>query len=274
MSNIQNLAGYKFNNLELNKIQKHRLELRDIARKIGIKGSILLGTEGCNMFIAANEEQNKAFLKEFFQVFPELADIKFKVSWSETAPFTRMLIKLKQEIITLGQPNVNAVDKTATEIDPVEFANNYENYLVIDTRNTYETSLGKFKGAIDLGLESFREFPEAIKKVLPPAEANKPIVIYCTGGIRCEKAGLWMEQSGYENVYQLKDGILGYFEQCGQEHYEGECFVFDKRVGVNHNLSETETKQCYACRTPWTDSAINARNGVCSCGKTVYWYQK
>lgn len=270
---IENLAGYKFQNLDIAKIRKNRLELREQARAIGLRGSILLSHEGCNMFIAGTPKQNQEFLELLFEVFPEIKDIKFKKSFSETAPFRRMLIKEKQEIITMGQPSVNAINDLAPEINAKEFANNYDNYLVIDTRNDYETELGKFKNAVDLKIKSFRDFPQAITAKLPPAEADKPIVIYCTGGIRCEKAGLWMQQAGYKNVYQLKDGILGYFEECGQQHYDGECFVFDKRVGVDHKLAETETNQCYKCRTPWSEAAIAARSGICSCGNKVHWYE-
>lgn len=269
---IENLAGYKFQALKIAKIREHRLALRAKAREIGVLGSILLSEEGCNMFIAAKPIQNQQFLSEFYKVFPELSDIKFKVSNSEEAPFSRMLIKEKKEIITLGQPCVNAVSEKAQEISPTKLASNYKDYLVIDTRNNYETKLGKFNGALDLNIESFREFPEAIMQQLPPAEADKPIVIYCTGGIRCEKAGLWMQQAGYKNVYQLKDGILGYFEECGQKEYDGECFVFDKRVGVDHELSETKTQQCYECRTPWMQSEIESRAGICTCGNKVHWY--
>lgn len=273
MASIQNIAGYKFETLDIETIRAKRLDLRAKARDIGVKGSILLGSEGCNMFLAAEEDKNQEFLEAFYEVFPNLSDIKFKVSWSESAPFTRMLIKEKKEIITLAKPKVNPIAETAPEIDPEKFAQDFDSYLVVDTRNNYETELGKFSGSVDLNIDSFRDFPEAMKRTLPPVEANKPIVIYCTGGIRCEKAGLWMSQAGYKNVYQLKDGILGYFEKCGNQHYEGECFVFDKRVGLDHNLKETSTKQCYNCRTPWTAQAINERNGVCKCGKTVHWYE-
>lgn len=273
MANIENLAGYKFQKLDLDTIRTNRIELRDFARKVGVLGSVLLSEEGCNMFIAATHEKNQIFIEELFKIFPELSDMQFKVSMSGQAPFSRMLIKEKKEIITLGQNSVNAVQQKASDITPTEFASNYGNYTVIDTRNSYETKLGKFEGALDLNLDSFREFPEAMLKTLPPAEADKPIVIYCTGGIRCEKAGLWMQQAGYNNVFQLKDGILGYFEQCGNNHYEGECFVFDKRVGVDHKLDETNTEQCYECRTPWSNAEIEKRAGICSCGNKVHWYQ-
>lgn len=269
MSNIENIAGYKFKHLEIEKIRANRIRLRDFARSNGILGSVLLSEEGCNMFIAATPEKNKIFTNELFSTFPELSDIKFKVSWSKNEPFSRMLIKEKKEIITLGKPSINAIANSAAEITPMQFSDNFSNYHVIDTRNKYETKLGKFKNAVDLNIESFRDFPEAILKTLPPAKTDKPIVIYCTGGIRCEKAGLWMQQAGYSNVYQLKDGILGYFEQCGNKNYDGECFVFDKRVGVNHLLEETNTTQCFNCRTPWTIAELKQKAGICNCGSKV-----
>lgn len=271
MKTVENLAGYKFVTLNKKTIETSLELIKTTARNLGVKGSIILAEEGCNMFIAADPKTNKNFLEFFYKTIPELKEIPFKVSWSDEQPFKRMLVKFKKEIITFGQ-NVDAINNLVPEISPEDLSKNYSEYLIIDTRNNYETKLGKFANCQDLDLSSFKEFPKKIQSALPPEEIDKPIVIYCTGGIRCEKAGLWMQEAGYKNVFQLKDGILGYFEKCGNKNYEGECFVFDKRVGVDEKLDETETKQCFECRTPWSQNELSTRQGICSCGNQVQKY--
>ena len=133
---------------------------------------------------------------------------------------------------------------------------------LLDTRNDYEVKLGTFKNALPIGIDHFREFPDAVRK-LPPEMKEQPIVMFCTGGIRCEKAGPFMEREGFENIFQLDGGILKYFEECGGAHYDGECFVFDQRVGVDPSLQETESTQCFRCQTPLTE-ADQAGRALCA----------
>ncbi len=164
----------------------------------------------------------------------------------------RMLVKLKKEIISMGVPEISPAQNPAPVITGQQlkqWLDEGREMVLLDTRNDYEIRLGSFKGAMNLALNHFRSFPQAIKQ-LDPALKNKTIVTFCTGGIRCEKAAPLLRQEGFDKTYQLKGGILQYFEDCGGEHFQGECFVFDRRVAVNEQLVETGTVQCFACLNP------------------------
>ena len=268
---ILNLAGYLFVPLEAKHLEDCRQPIREAAMEAGLKGSILLTTEGINVFIAGPEENVRHFLTVFFEMIPEASALNFRPSYSEKQPFKRMLVKLKKEIIAFDQPSVKPSDQTVPHLSPEDFKAWYEegkDMLVLDTRNTYEFELGTFKDAMTLPIESFKAFPEAVKAAVDVDE-QRPIVMFCTGGVRCEKAGEWMRQAGYNNVYQLDRGILGYFEKCGREHYEGECFVFDKRVALDPELKETMSRQCFACRRPMSEAEYELCAGQCPCGATV-----
>jgi RluA family pseudouridine synthase len=163
-----------------------------------------------------------------------------------------MLVRLKKEIIAFGVEAVRPADYTSPKIAPNELKRWLDEgrpVTLLDTRNDYEVRLGTFKGAIDPHIKTFRSFPEAVRK-LPPALKEQPVVMFCTGGIRCEKAGPFMEMEGFKDIYQLDGGILKYFEECGGAHYDGDCFVFDQRVGVDPALHETGHAVCYACLAP------------------------
>jgi UPF0176 protein len=163
-----------------------------------------------------------------------------------------MLVRLKKEIIAFGVEGIDPARRTSPKLSPRELKQWLDEgrpVTLLDTRNDYEVKLGTFKNALPIGIAHFREFPQAVEK-LPPELKEQPIVMFCTGGIRCEKAGPFMEREGFKSVFQLDGGILKYFEECGGAHYDGECFVFDQRVGLDPSLQETESSQCFRCRTP------------------------
>lgn len=251
MPAIRNLAAYKFVPLANLKLLRERLLARCKAWKL--KGTILLSTEGINLFVAGAPPETENLLAELRSI-AGLEDLTPKVSESDKQPFTRMLVRIKREIIAFGVPGIDPSRQTSPKLPPHELKRWLDEgrpITLLDTRNDYEVKLGTFRNAVALPIDHFREFPEAARK-LPPELKRQPIVMFCTGGIRCEKAGPYLEREGFEQVFQLDGGILKYFEDCGGEHYDGECFVFDQRVGLNPHLSETESDQCYACLTPLT----------------------
>jgi UPF0176 protein len=266
MLSIVNISGYKFVTIASEKLPQLRIELKEKAVACGLKGTILLGTEGINSFLAGSRAQIDAFV-EYLRTFPEFADIWYKESLTTYQPFNRMLVRIKKEIIPMGRDSVVPHQKTAPHISPETLRQWYQekrDMIVLDTRNDYEIELGTFENAMDLHIAHFREFSDAVD-MLPEELKEKPVVTFCTGGIRCEKAAELMSQKGFKNVYQLNGGILNYFEQCGGDFYNGECFVFDQRVAVNTALQETDTKQCFDCRTPL--QAHEVKDGKCPhCG--------
>ncbi len=223
----------------------------DSCKAWNLKGTILLSTEGINLFVAGSAESIDRLLARL-RAIPGLEDLTPKVSLSDTQPFNRMLVRLKKEIISFGVEAVRPADYTSPKIAPHElkrWLDEGKPVTLLDTRNDYEVKLGTFKGAIDPQIRTFRGFPEAVRK-LPDEMKTQPVVMFCTGGIRCEKAGPFMELEGFQNIYQLDGGILKYFEECGGEHYEGDCFVFDQRVGVDPALHESGHAVCFACLAP------------------------
>ena len=249
MNPILSIAAYKF--LPLSGLKERRTQLLALCKSWNLKGSIVLSPEGINLFVAGEAEQVDRLLAEL-RSWPGLEDLQPKISGSEQQPFRRMLVRVKQEIIAFGVEGINPAQRTSPKLPPREL----ERWLdegrpitLLDTRNDYEVKLGTFKGSLAIGIEHFRDFPEALVK-LPPELKERPVVIFCTGGIRCEKAGPLMERSGFKNVSQLEGGILKYFEECGGAHYQGECFVFDQRTGLDPCLQQAQWVQCFNCRTP------------------------
>jgi len=251
--NIINIASYKFVALAKDNLPALRTELREKAMQCNLKGTILLSTEGINLILAGLREDIEAY-KKYLDSYDFFQGLVYKESTSDYKPFTRMLVRIKKEIISMGRSEIKPEHETAPRISPEEFKRWYEerrDMIVLDTRNDYEVALGSFDDAIDLNLETFRSFPDAIE-LLPASMKEKPIVTFCTGGVRCEKGAELMRRKGFKNVYQLDGGILNYFEKCGGDHYHGECFVFDHRVAIDTTLNETDTTQCYSCRSPLT----------------------
>ena len=235
---------------------KNHLELRDPLQKkcedLGISGSLLLASEGINGTIAGTYENIEKILI-YIKKMPGCADLEYKKSVSKLPPFPRMKVKLKKEIVTMGQPNIDHKARVGHYVDPSDWNSvlHDPDVVVIDTRNEYEVDIGTFKGAINPQTSSFREFPAWWEKNKAKFQ-NKRIAMFCTGGIRCEKSTNYLIGQGVENVSHLKGGILKYLEETSkdQSEWEGDCFVFDARVSVGHELKEGPHKLCYACRQP------------------------
>ncbi len=244
---IINISCYKF--VTLDNLEQRRLSIRRRAVELNLKGTVLLSPEGINMFVAGPANSMAEFV-DFLKSDPAFADIRPKESLNEYQPFNRMLVKIKKEIITFGIDGIEPGTRTSPKLPAAElkrWLDEGRKVHLLDTRNDYEYDIGTFDNAIKLQIDHFRQFPDAVAK-LPEELKDEPIVMFCTGGIRCEKAGPFMEQAGFRQVYQLDGGILKYFEEVGGDHYHGECFVFDQRVAVDPRLNETPTTQCYICQ--------------------------
>jgi RluA family pseudouridine synthase len=248
---ITNISCYQFAALSELKALRQRLLVQ--CKASDLKGTILLSTEGINMFVAGIREHVDALVAELHAV-PGLEGLKPKYSESAEQPFRRMLVRIKKEIIAFGVEGIEPAKYTSPRLEPKvlkQWLDEGRPVILYDTRNDYEVKLGTFKGAVIAGIDSFRDFPAAVAK-LPPEMKHAQVVSFCTGGIRCEKAAPFLERAGFEHVWQLDGGILKYFEECGNSHYDGELFVFDQRVGVDPGLHETAWSLCFACRTPLT----------------------
>ena len=246
---VLNIAGYKFE--PLNDIEVLVPEFQSICDDLDLKGSVYLSPNGINFSLAGSEEAVQQYLY-FMEQDKRFLDIPLKKTYSETQPFRRMKVRQKKEIISLGREDINPRELTGDYVTPQELYAMYENnedVIVLDTRNEYETRVGLFENAVDLQLDTFRDFPNAIKQ-LPEEYKDKQIVMYCTGGIRCEKASAVMLKSGFSDVKQLEGGVLDYFKETGGKYWNGDCFVFDERVALDTDLNETEYIYCYICREP------------------------
>lgn len=257
--NIVNIAGYRF--IDLDDRDKLRQPFRYVCEKLNLKGTILLSKNGINFFLAGKQDSIDSYI-EFLESDDRFIGIPLKISYTDYQPFRRMLVRLKKEIIALGMDEIRPLDYTGENIKPLEFKKILDNdgeVIIVDTRNEYETRVGVFENAIDLNLSTFKDFPKAIQN-LPEEYKKKQIVMYCTGGIRCEKASVVMMNAGFENVKQLEGGILGYFEETDGSYWKGDCFVFDQRVAVDTDLNETEYSMCFACREPLTREQRRSSN--------------
>ncbi len=246
-------AMYQF--VQLNRYQSLQKPLLEIMQQYQIKGTLLLAKEGINGTVSATREAIDA-LYDWLKQHPEFKNIQSKESYSSQVPFLRSKVKLKKEIVTMGVDNIDPNHIVGTYVKPKEWNAliSSPDVTVVDTRNDYEIQIGTFKDAINPNTKTFREFPEYVKTELNP-EKNKKVAMFCTGGIRCEKSTAYLKQLGFEEVYHLEGGILKYIEEVPPEEslWEGECFVFDERVAVNHHLQTGQYDQCHACRRPITD---------------------
>lgn len=224
--------------------------LRALCEAQGVRGTLLLAREGVNGTISGLRAGIDAVLA-WLRTDARLAALEHKESFSDRHPFLRLKIKLKQEIVTLGVPFVDPTEVVGTYVAPQDWNAliSDPDVIVIDTRNDYEVAIGSFEGAIDPHTQSFRQFPQYVAEHLDPAKHRK-VAMFCTGGIRCEKASSYMKQQGFAEVYHLKGGILKYLEEIPPEQslWQGECFVFDERVGVTHGLQEGVAELCHGCR--------------------------
>ena len=244
-----NIAGYKFE--QLDSLDMLIPEFQDKCDELELKGSVYLSPRGINFSISGTEANIEKYI-EFMESDSRFLNIPLKRTYSETQPFRRMKVRLKKEIISLGRDDIDPRELTGEYVSPQELLSMYENnedVVVLDTRNEYETRVGLFENAVDLQLDTFRDFPKAIEQ-LPEEYKDKKIVMYCTGGIRCEKASAVMLKAGFTDVKQLEGGVLDYFKETGGKYWNGDCFVFDERVALDTDLNETEYIYCYICREP------------------------
>jgi UPF0176 protein len=259
-------AFYKF--VSLDDYQNRRQPLLNLCQQHQIKGTILLAAEGINGTIAGTRSSIDTILN-YLKADPCFADLEHKESTATKQPFDRLKVRLKQEIVTFGIPTVNPTNLVGTYVTPQNWNELIANpdVLVIDTRNQYEVEIGTFKGSIDPHTDSFTEFPAYVATHLDPNQ-HKQIAMFCTGGIRCEKATSYLLSHGFENVYHLQGGILKYLEQipATDSQWEGECFVFDDRVAVTHGLAAGTHQLCWGCGNPLSESDITAPDyepGIC-----------
>jgi UPF0176 protein len=266
MTDIVVAALYKFVTLE--DFHELREPLLDACIASGARGTILLAHEGINGTIAGTREAIDQVLA-YLRSDPRLADLEHKESFDDHLPFYRMKVKLKREIVTMGIEGIDPNSRVGTYVAPGDWNDlvNDPEVLLIDTRNDYEYGIGTFRGAIDPHTQSFRDFPAYVRSHLDP-EKHKKVAMFCTGGIRCEKASAFMLEEGFAEVYHLQGGILKYLEEVPPQDstWEGECFVFDNRVAVDHKLQKGQYDQCYGCRHPITEQdklSDKYQKGIC-----------
>lgn len=232
-----------------------RKPLYDFLVENGIRGTLLLASEGINGTVAGSPEAIDR-LHTYLRQNERLKDLRTKESYNDTMPFHRSRVKLKREIVTMGVEGIDPNRVVGTYVRPQEWNEliSDPDVTLVDTRNSYEVAIGTFKDALDPETRTFREFPEYVKQNLDPKK-HKKVAMFCTGGIRCEKSTAYLKEQGFEEVYHLQGGILRYLEEVAQDDslWDGECFVFDNRVSVNHQLEKGSYDQCHACRLPITD---------------------
>lgn len=241
---VVNIAAYRF--VFLDALPALQAGLSAAAQEQGLKGTVLLAAEGINLFLAGPTAGIAAFIA-VLDADPRLAGLTLKRSLSETQPFRKLLVKIKPEIVTMRQPQVNPALAPAPRVQPRQLKTWLDQghddkgrpLLLLDTRNSFEVEQGSFVGAVHPGLDKFSDYPAQLAALAAAHERfeGKTVVTFCTGGIRCEKAAPYMVQAGFENVVQLDGGILQYFEDCGSAHYQGQCFVFDERRALDAGLA-------------------------------------
>ena len=251
-------ALYKF--FEIDNPLELQISLKKILKNHSIFGTILVGSEGINGTIAAKDKKNLSKALTYLKKLKGFKDLDIKFSDSQKNPFIRLKVKLKEEIVTIGDKSIDPSKSAGEYVNPEDWNSllEEENILLIDTRNDYEYSIGTFKNSINPKTQKFRDFPKWLKNqdFTTEDKNNKKVAMFCTGGIRCEKASSLMKNEGFKRVYHLKGGILKYFESVSKEKslWNGECFVFDDRVSVKHDLSVGDYDMCHGCRMPITET--------------------
>lgn len=264
MSRYLNAAFYKFCTVE--NPEAHRAPLREMGVELGIRGTIILAKEGVNSAFAGPEDGVRKLVR-YLEENVGLGELDVKESFSDTLPFRRFLVKLKSEIIPLGIDDLDPASNAAAYVSArelKEWLDKNDDLILLDTRNDYEVKLGTFRGAIDPKLKTFRTFTDWIRENFADKKQAK-IVTFCTGGIRCEKATAFMRREGFEHVYQLNGGILRYLEEtkdAAENHYDGDCFVFDHRVAVNRSLEKSSHALCYACWEPLSEDDLKSADYI------------
>ncbi len=246
-------ALYKF--YTLNNFHQYQEPLLAVLETNAIKGTLLLAHEGINGTIAGDEASIDKVI-DYINSALYAGDISYKKSYHSECPFLRTKVKLKKEIVTMGVEDIEPEQHAGQYVEPEDWNTliSQPDVMLVDTRNDYEVEIGSFEGAINPETQSFREFPDYVQQNIVPQQPKK-IAMFCTGGIRCEKSTAYMKQQGFDEVYHLKGGILNYLKQVSEENslWRGECFVFDERVAVDHNLKKGQYDQCFACRYPITE---------------------
>jgi len=254
---IANITGYKFTPIEDELHLKETILRRSI--NLNLKGTVLISSKGLNFSVSGTKNNIDKFIV-FIHSDSRFADVDVKITYNEYQPFRKMLVRIKKEIISMGVEEINPYQFTGQKISPKELndkLDNNEEIVLLDTRNEYEVRLGTFKNALDLNLDSFRDFPEEIEKLREDLNGRE-IVMFCTGGIRCEKASALMLKNGFQNIKQIEGGIINYFKETGGKHWNGDCFVFDDRVALNKDLVETDYVLCFRCREPLNKEEIGS----------------
>jgi len=246
-----------------------RSELETRAETLAIRGTVLLAEEGINGTLSGSREKLEA-LVAWLREAPPFTDltVRYSLAQPENPVFHRLKIRIKPEIVNMGVADVDAGRRTGTHVDPERWHELLEDpdVVVIDTRNDYEVAIGTFPGAVNPETRSFREFPEFVRRHLDPDQQSR-VAMFCTGGVRCEKASAYLLEQGFAEVSQLDGGILNYLEQVDEEdnHWQGECFVFDQRVSVDERLQQGSFTQCFACRralTPEDMASVHYQRGI------------
>ncbi|MGN6671597.1 MAG: oxygen-dependent tRNA uridine(34) hydroxylase TrhO [Candidatus Nucleicultricaceae bacterium] len=265
MRKITVAALYKF--ADFPNFKEHQESIKAVCKENKILGTLLLAHEGINGTIAGPDSGVDALIAHLHSI-PQFKDLEYKKSYVDDYPFYRLKVRLKKEIVTLGVEGLQPGTKTGHYVAPQDWNDliSSPDVILIDTRNDYEVKVGTFKGAVNPETESFREFSNYVLDN-PDLFKNRRIAMFCTGGIRCEKASAFMMHHGYDDVYQLKGGILKYIEEVPQDEslWEGECFVFDNRVSVTNGVEPGHFDLCHGCRAPITEevkSSPHYENGV------------
>ena len=254
---IANITGYKFIPIKDELVLQETILQR--STNLNLKGTVLISRKGINFSVSGNKNNIDKFLL-FIRSDSRFADVDVKITYNAYQPFRKMLVRIKKEIISMGIEEIDPFKFTGQKISPKELnkkLNNNEDIVLLDTRNEYEVRLGTFKNAIDLNLDSFRDFPKEIEKLRKKLN-GKEVVMFCTGGIRCEKASALMLKNGFENIQQIDGGVINYFKETGGRHWNGDCFVFDDRVALDKDLLETDYVLCFRCREPLNKEEIGS----------------
>ena len=259
------IALYQF--CEIRNPRKLQMILKKELKNLQILGTIIIGHEGINGTVSGSETNINKALK-FLKSDNRFSDLDIKYSFSKKAPFLRLKVKIKKEIVTMGIDNIKPTTQAGKYLtyDQWNSLLSHEDTILIDTRNDYEYSIGTFKNSINPKTSNFKEFPKWVKKqkFTQEVKKSKNIAMFCTGGIRCEKASSYMKNEGFKNVYHLKGGILKYLENTDIENslWQGECFVFDDRVSVKQDLTQGDYDLCHGCRMPITKQEKLSNNYV------------
>ena len=253
---------YRFEDLK--NISYIKYQLDTFSKNKLILGTILIANEGINGTISGTKKNLDLIIKEIKKIL-KIKKLSLKISSNQFIPFYRLKIRLKKEIVTIGDPSIKPKKLSGKHVQPKDWDKiiNDKNYLIIDTRNEYEISVGSFKNSLNPYTNCFRDFPKKIKNL--SVDKKQPIAMFCTGGIRCEKASSYLIKNGFKNVFQLDGGILNYLEYKKNKKtntWNGECFVFDNRVSINKNLNKGSHEQCYGCRHPITKADMKLKSYV------------